>query len=191
MRGLDAVARLCRDMLDATVTERLTLLETELGAVPPNGIDVTPQLIHWTQIDWAAVGWDQWPWVSFVPQRTIEARYNDRGQDGSRSWDYLYDFRAYCYVRGEGYDEVAAARGRLTLAVRECLLAFPKLADGVRILPGGVMETFSDIADVDDWKQSVGAAYVSFQVMSREELTPAVAPFGTVQTTEATTGALP
>lgn len=191
MRGLDGVSRLCRDMLDAEITDRLVVLHAQQGPVGTNDADPTPRLIHWTQVDWAAVAWDQWPWVSFVPQRAAEARYNSRGPDGTRAYDYLYDFRAYCYVRGEGYDEVAALRGRLTLGVLECLLAFPKLADGIRVLPNGVLPTFSDITAVEEWSTSVAASYVSFQVQSREELTPAVAPYGTVENVEADEGVLP
>lgn len=191
MRGLDGCARLCRDMLDVNIDSRLAILEDQLGEVPPNGANVRPQLIHWTEVDWAAVAWDAWPWVAFVPQNTAEALPQGREADGTQAFDYVYNFRAYFYVRGEGYDEVAAMRGRLGLAVRECLLAHPKLANGVRVLPNGVLETFSDIADVEEWKQNVAAGYISFQVRSREALSPAVPPLGHVETTTTSGGVLP
>lgn len=182
MRGIDGAARLLAASLTANLPDRLGLLEAANGPVPPNGLDVTPRLIHWTQVPPLAVGVDLWPFVFVVPQRTIELRYADRRQDASMTWDCRYALKVYVYVRGEGFDEVAAARGRLTLGVRETLFAVPKLAAGVRVELPGATEEFSDVEPSEELGGSIGAAVLSVVVSSSEELAPAVPPLGQVLT---------
>lgn len=189
MIGGEGACRLIAEHLGGRVPARVAWLLGELGPCV-GGADPTPKWVHYTPVPVLEVEAERWPFLLVVPVRTVQLRLLDTHDDGSRSFDGVYLIRVFCYVRAAGYDQVSSVRGRLSLAVREVILASPSPAAGTKIEAADLVEEFSDVDTSEDLGGSVAGTYLEFTVRVRETLAPATAAYDIPTSVEPVVGLL-
>lgn len=171
MIGLDGLSRAVADVIGTDVRDRLDLLEEQLGPVEPNGADPTPQMVFWTMQEVAQLPVGDYPLVMVMGRNTPMMRRVGL-VDGAAEFDVEYVLRVLVLVRGEGYLETAALRGRLGLAVREVLLTRQSLEVGARLDESTLSESYSDVQYDAGNESTVAGVYLDARYVAREVLAP-------------------
>lgn len=202
MLGPRIVADAVAGHLAALVGGTLDVLEAEHGpvlldpdspAAGPTG-DPAPKLVASTQLSVDGVGVDDWPFLLVVMQRMRKIARVDVDDDGSVLYRCEYPGRVFVWVRGDGFHGVAGLRDRLTLAVRQSLLAnqrFGVPAGPMSLLEDELKEAYSDVGVDEELHATVGAAFVEIVVVTHERMAPGTPPAGVAGTVEVDTRTLP
>lgn len=183
--------------LAARLPARLRILETRYEL---EGVDVLPDPVLVAAQDRGPMAIEDWPAVLALPQGTISTRLVEVLDDGAEVYRVRYRLRIYAWVRSEGYAATDTLRKRYTLAIREALLERKQLvaapAYGVAatgsafaVAPETIREDYSDVM-TDTAGRTIAAAFIEVAV-DVDEVLEGPAPFGTVETTQVDTAALP
>lgn len=162
MKGIEDAALAVTDRVTSTMPTRIAELRTRLS-------DPTlPDLITVAPFDQSTLSMDKWPAVLVVPGTTLTMARTDT--DGVvEEWTVRYRLRAFVYVRGHDQARTAQIRYRLTLALREVLMLSRKF-DGFSVVESTLRESFSDVETPPAGADTIAAAYIEFDLDSREEL---------------------
>ena len=168
--GLEVVSRQVADLISGDVLARLDQLEQVWGPVAPSGADPSPKVVFWTMQAVEQIPVEDYPMVMVMGRNTPQMRRADAAPEGV-SFDVTYALRVLVLVRGDGHIETAALRGRLGLAVRECLLARQSMA-GLRLDESSLSESYSDVAYDQANESTVAGVYLDVHYLAREVLAP-------------------
>ena len=139
------------------------------------------QLPDFTEV-WAhqagSLGIESWPLIEIT--NTADAAWvplADSDPGTGRAWRIGYGLAVWLWARGDGYDDTAAVRGRLTLAVCEVLAARLVLSDDpvARISDQGLSVSYSDVG-TDTSKRTIAGAKITLTVNVDESLTGTSVP---------------
>lgn len=184
--GVEGAIESVRARLEGDVPARLAALGVLYGVVPlgPAPTPARPAPLEprlYAGQDRDRLEPTDMPALLVVAQATENGVLADPGADGGPIYRWRYLVRTFTAVLGATFEETAAARNRLTLAVRWSLLARPKLTATHNVLQDTVRESYSDVAGVRNEKRSRAMSWVECAVESHEQL-PALAPLGVVDT---------
>jgi len=146
-----------------------------------------PEVNSVTAFDDHRIPMQKWPAIMVVPQDT--PKMTMAGTNGvEEKWSTRYVMRAFVWVRGADKLNVAINRYRITLALREVLLASRRFGD-FELDVTTFRESFSDVMDIKN-EGTIAGAWIQFDMTSEETLTTGTA-LGTVTTTDVNTGVIP
>jgi len=149
--------------------------------------DKLPEVNSITAFDDHRIPMNKWPAIMVVPQDT--PKMTMAGTNGvEEKWTPRYVMRAFVWVRGSDQLNVALNRYRITLALREVLLA-SRVFDQFELDVTTFRESFSDVMDVKN-EGTIAGAWIQFDMTSEETLTTGTA-LGTVATADVNTDVIP
>lgn len=165
-RAVEAVA----GRLEVAVPAELALLETVYGR-PVQLDDGGPDLWRppglYARGNRARIEPDDYPAVLVVPQ--ADSAQILEPVDGGPTYRIRYVLRVWAFCRFYGYEDVAACRNRLALAIVQGVLRRPRLADGLAFDPTAWRSSYSDIEAAEDESSHAGW-WGEFIVVSDEAL---------------------
>lgn len=174
MIGPEGAASLLAQHLATALPDKTAQLRDRLELEPM-------QLPDFTQV-WAhqagSIGIESWPLIEITntaDQPWIPLADTDPGM--GRSWRVGYGLAVWVWARGDGYDDTAAVRGRLALAVCEVLAARLVLSDDpiARISDQGIAVSYSDVGR-DESKRTIAGAKITLTVNVDESITGPTVP---------------
>lgn len=145
-----------------------------------------PQVVAFLDHEPEAV--DRWPLVAVDSAGALSIRFVEYADNGLALYECDYLMRAYCWVRGRGWDATDRLRDRFIEQVRWCLLDNPMMGGrGALLSEAGFTEEYSATEPLKG-DRFHAAAFVQFAVRIEEgRLTTGV---GTVNDVQVTTGPL-
>jgi hypothetical protein len=164
--GVEGASQLLADAMAAGVPARLAELEERLELEP--GTVTRPQLVL-PRDEWH-LRLEDYPAILVVPQEVRGMERLDVTDDGGEAYAVRYAMRVFVWARGEHASDTDLVRKRLTLAVREALLMPGALGDVGVIDPVSLGESYSDVAEDDEIKATIAAAFIACDVVLEETM---------------------
>jgi hypothetical protein len=131
---------------------------------------------------------DGWPAIMIVPQTTPKMTW--AGTNGvDETWTARYVMRGFVWVRGNDQLDVALNRYRISLALREVLLASRRF-DDYELDVTTFQESYSDTMVDKKTEATIAGAWIQWEMTSEETLRTGRA-LGTVETTRVDTDVVP
>jgi hypothetical protein len=187
MNGPERATQAITDRLTADLPGRLARMETDLG-LPAGALPVPQKIVP--RDEWH-LGVDDFPAVLIVAQDLVSLTPVDVGDEAGQRYRARYALRAYVWARGDHDADTDLARKRLTLAVRESLLALPSAGvDGLAVEPATIRESYSDVGVDEQTHATIAAAWIGFDAYQDELITDA-APVGSADALTVEVGLIP
>lgn len=179
MDGIEGAITTVVDRLKAALPAKTVQLRERYGIDPTTQGHLLPDVVTVDRYNRAQLALEEWPAVLVAGLNTPSMRRADVG-GGLSKWLVRYDLRAFVWIRADDQVTVELVRGRLTLALRELLLARRTMTGSLMVDDTTLAESYSELMDDDENQGTIGAAYIAFSVWVEESLDDEIAGYGDV-----------